>query len=306
MDCILCGKDHSKSGACGIISAINKRWGVPENTKKRKNNPKKATAVPNKKHKSIERKKQPKLLCGNSAQMDFGDGILYKGDCVEVMKTLDEKSVDICVTSPPYNAQKAYEKVKQTREEFFLFQKLWLEGVFRLLKDGGKLFLNIGWWCGKREKRFFLPSEMITIAVEVGFKLSSWINWVKGSLKAPQAGRASGDIYGVSPFFSNGDEPILYFTKGKRKHENNKHENWYKWTKTPWVFPTSRNKEHPATFPLELPLRCIKMTSVEGWTVLDPFGGSGTTALAARKLKRRFILIEKQKSYCELIHQKLS
>lgn len=57
MECILCGKDHSKNGACGIISAINERWGKPENTKKRKINPKKTT-VPNKKHKSIKKEKR--------------------------------------------------------------------------------------------------------------------------------------------------------------------------------------------------------------------------------------------------------
>jgi len=235
----------------------------------------------------------------------FPDGLLYHGNCIHIMNSLEEKSIDICVTSPPYNAKKEYEKTQQTREEFFEFQKLWLREVFRLLKDGGKLFVNIGWWSGKREKRFFLPLNFITIAENIGFRLTSWINWVKGSLKAPQSGRASGDIYGVSPFFSNGDEPILYFSKGKRKHENNKHENWYKWTKTPWVFAPSHNKKHPATFPLELPLRCILMTSVEGWVVLDPFGGSGTTALAARQSKRNFILIEKEEKYCELICKNL-
>ena len=238
-------------------------------------------------------------------QANFDDGNVYYGDCITVMKALNEGIADICVTSPPYNAKKDYEKIQQTPEEFFEFQKSWLTEVYRLLKDGGKLFVNIGWWSGKREKRFFLPCKFITIAEKIGFKLTSWINWVKGSIKAPQAGRASGDIYGVSPFFSNGDEPILYFTKGKRKHEDNKHENWYKWAKTPWIFPTSHNKTHPATFPLELPLRCILMTSIEGWTVLDPFGGSGTTAIAAVQSKRRFILIEKERKYCELICKNL-
>jgi len=234
------------------------------------------------------------------------DGDIYHGDCVTVMKALKEETVDICVTSPPYNAQKDYEKRQQSRDEFFEFQREWLREVYRLLKNGGKLFVNIGWWSGRREKRFFLPSKFIEIAESVGFKLTSWINWVKGSMRAPQAGRASGDIYGVSPFFSNGDEPVLYFVKGKRKHEDNKHENWYKWAKTPWVFPTSHSRGHPATFPVELPLRCILMTSIEGWTVLDPFGGSGTTAVAARRCKRRFILIEKEEKYCRLIDKNLS
>ena len=69
--------------------------------------------------------------------------------------------------------------------------------------------------------------------------------------------------------------------------------------------PCSREKEHDAAFPIDLPMNCIKMCSLEGDTVLDPFGGSGTTGLACKELGRNYILIEQCDKYYELCVERL-
>ena len=229
------------------------------------------------------------------------------GDCVSNMEeNIPDGSVDLIVTSPPYNAQKSYEKDRQTEEEFWRFTEDWIGGTYHVLKDGGAMFVNTGYWSGKRKDKFFIPAKMIEIAESVGYKFTSWINWIKGSANNPvTSGSGWGDVYGVAPSFLNGTEPILYFRKGKGSHRDNNHDEWMRLVREPWVMPCSREKEHDAAFPMQLPINCIKMCSLEGDTVLDPFGGSGTTGLACKELNRNYILIEKFNEYYALCVKKL-
>lgn len=233
--------------------------------------------------------------------------MIYLGDCVEVLSTLSPEFVDTCITSPPYNAGMEYEKTRSSEEQFWEFTEQWVSAVYRAIKPNGKCFINTGWFGGSRKERFFLPSKYIEICQKTGFRFQSWINWCKGSLEAPQtAGAGWGDVYTTSPSFLNGDEPILYFVKpGKPKRRPNKHDNWIKFVRTPWVMPCAKKSEHPAAFPLELPERCLLMTTLEGDTVLDPFGGSGTTGLACKKHNREYVLIEKHEPYYNMIKEKL-
>jgi DNA modification methylase len=223
-------------------------------------------------------------------------------DCLKYLKNYKDNLFQCTVTSPPYNAGKEYETNILTEKEFWDFTTEWINLVYNVTEDGGKLFINTGWFSGSRENRFFLPNKYIEIAEKSGFKFKSWINWVKGSLEAPQTkGSGWGDIYGTSPSFLNGDEPILYFMKNSCKHKDNKHDDWIKLIRTPWVMPCSKNKNHPATFTLQLPENCIKMTTLENDWVLDLFAGSGTTGFACKNLNRNCLLIEKEKKYFDLI-----
>ena len=228
-------------------------------------------------------------------------------DCVYAMENnIPAGSIDLIVTSPPYNAQKSYEQDRQTEQEFWLFTEDWIFATYDVLKEGGAMFVNTGYWSGSRKNRFFIPAQMIQIAENAGYKFTSWINWVKGSANNPvTSGSGWGDVYGVAPSFLNGTEPILYFRKGKGTHRDNKHEEWMKLIREPWVMPCSREKDHDAAFPIDLPMNCIKMCSLEGDTVLDPFGGSGTTGLACKELGRNYILIEQCDKYYELCVERL-
>ena len=235
------------------------------------------------------------------------EDLVINGDCIAIMNTgLPEESVDLVVTSPPYNAMKSYEQVRQTPEEYWQFSEDWVSGAYRVLKEGGAMFVNIGYWSGKRDEKIFLPPKFIEIAENAGFKFTSWINWVKGSTRNPvTSGSGWGDVYGVAPSFLNGTEPILYFRKGKGTHRDNKHDEWMKLVREPWEFACSREKEHDAAFPLDLPINCVKMCSLPDDTVLDPFSGSGTTGRACQILDRRYVLIEKDESYYNLCRKRL-
>ena len=122
----------------------------------------------------------------SSEKIQFKDGVLHQGDCLEVMASMDAESVDVMITSPPYNAQKDYEPDWLSPQDFFDFTEKWLAESYRVLKEGGKAFVNIGYWSGSRKARFFLPMEFIRLGEKVGFKFTSWIPWVKGTLKAPR------------------------------------------------------------------------------------------------------------------------
>ncbi len=219
---------------------------------------------------------------------------ILRGDCVRVMRKLEPESVDLVVTSPPYSAGKSYEKNRtMDKDAYALFSEDWLASCYPLLRAGGNMFVNIGYWSGSRDKRFFLPTAIIDAAEGAGFRFSGWINWVKGTAKQHHSGNLGwGDIYGTGPFFRNGTEPILHFRKGKGKHRDNKHPEWLQLVREPWVMQVAHRKDHDAAFPDELPRRCLRMCSLPGDTVLDPFGGAGTTGAAARQMGRHSITIE--------------
>ena len=160
---------------------------------------------------------------------------IHIGDCIEVMSHMESDSVDLVVTSPPYNAQKRYEKTRLTRDEYQAFTEKWLAQVCRVTKPGCNIFINIGYWSGSRSDRYFLPELFMNAAKDLDMKMCGWINWVKQKDGLSQTrGCGWGDTYGTSPFFMNGSEPILHFrTAGKRAHRDNKHPEWMKLVREP-------------------------------------------------------------------------
>jgi site-specific DNA-methyltransferase (adenine-specific) len=236
---------------------------------------------------------------------------LLLGDCISMMHNMPGEFIDAVCTSPPYNANKEYEQDQiLTEKTYGKFTKEWLQGVYHVLKPGAKLFVNIGYWSGSQNNKFFLPALLIEKAKECGFTLKSWITWVKNSLEAPDANGSTawGSYLGINPVFINGDEVILYFIKpGKCPPRKNDHPNWKKYIYTPWVMPSQKTKSvsHPAAFPVELPYRCLSMVALPGDYVLDPFVGSGSTAVAAKELGLIFIGIDKEPSYLQTANKRI-
>lgn len=248
----------------------------------------------------------------NTAETGIGGTIveLHHCDCMEGMKCLCADSVDVVVTSPPYNLGIKYRTYKdnQARRAHLAWCLQWGAEVRRVLKPSGSFFLNIG----SSPSNPFLPHE---IAVAFGpdlFVLQNTIHWIKAiTLELGNGEIISKGHYKplVSPRYLNQcQEYVFHFTRTGRVPLHrlavgvpyaDKH-NIKRWARTEgrdlrcrgntWFIPyktiRSRNRErpHPASFPPELALQCIKLHGQHpGLVVLDPFTGIGSAATAAQQ-----------------------
>ena len=255
---------------------------------------------------------------------------LIYGDALKVLKKIPNESVDLVVKSPPYNVGKDYGIYKDNKkwQEYIKFSKEWLAEVYRILKLDGRLALNIPNAIKNDEGRIahFVPI-FIELIERIGLKTMEWITWVKGKAIIDDNGNyidstfcGNNTAWGSwcspsSPYLRSLSESILICYKEVRKKEGKKEyiditpSEFRKWTKNVWFIPTTNNKydrSHPATFPIELPKRIIKLYTYKYDTVLDPFLGSGTTMLACLETKRNFIGIELNPEYIKIAKKRLN
>lgn len=120
---------------------------------------------------------------------------MYQGDCACAMRAhVTDSSVQLIVTSPPYGADKGYD-VERTREEYLAFTVEWLTEANRVLKPGCSAFVNIGYWCGSRSERWFMPGVLMDAAAQCDLVHCGWINWVKD--KKGTSGRVPQKIHPI-------------------------------------------------------------------------------------------------------------
>lgn len=240
------------------------------------------------------------------------------GDSLDILKLFISNSIDLVVTSPPYNVDLGNNKYKKTsydlyndnreHEDYISWLKEIFKEVYRILKGGGRVCINIG--DGKngavptssdtiqfmRELRYVPMTHIIWDKSQVGNR-TAWGSWLSPS----------------SPSFPTPFEHILIFCKETKKLQHRGEtdltkDEFIEWSLALWKFaPESKMKRmgHPAMFPEELPRRCIKMLSYINDIVLDPFNGAGTTTLVASKLDRQFIGIDISEEYCEIARKRL-
>tara|TARA_Y100000310_G_scaffold334387_1_gene414055 strand:- start:613 stop:1455 length:843 start_codon:yes stop_codon:yes gene_type:complete len=254
---------------------------------------------------------------------------IYCIDCLEGLKHLDNNSIHLLITSPPYNIGKDYELYKDDLpyEQYIK----WLTNVFkesyRVIVEGGRVCINVGYiytsenantHAIKTNVRQMLPTyaDLIVNLRNIGFTFQEHIIWDK-------IGNSAGDkiIFGSYPYpvdvyARQGTEHILIFKKGKsrvdiqekRKNINNKipKKEYFEYVQPIWDFRGQNMDKHCAPFPIELPLRLIKIYSFEGDTILDIFMGSGTTAWASKQLHRNYIGFELNQKWVNLSNSKLS
>lgn len=246
------------------------------------------------------------------------NGILYHDDCTHIINQLPDNSINLVVTSPPYNVHLGYNKYKKNGYNLYNDNKEhkdyinWLTSIFfdlypKFVK-GGRMAINVG--DGKNGK---VPTHSDLIqSLSQKYLLSSIIIWDKkqvgnrtswGSFNSPS------NVSYPTPF-----EFILLFAKQtfKLQHKGvsdlSKNE-FVKWAYALWDFlpeTKMKNFNHPAMFPEELPKRCIKMNSYVNDLVVDVFAGAGTTLLTAEKLNRRWIGVELDEHYCEIVKQRFA
>jgi site-specific DNA-methyltransferase (adenine-specific) len=242
------------------------------------------------------------------------------------MSELQENSVHLIITSPPYWQLKDYGAENQigfndSNESYINNLNLVWSECFRVLHDGCRLCINIGDQFARsvyygRYKVIPIHSEIIKICEILGFDFMGQIIWQKATTMNTTGG---GVVMGSFPHPRNGIvkldfEYILLFKKhGKapqptQEQKNNSvmtNEEWNTYFNGHWYFSGAKQDKHLAMFPEELPARLIKMFSFPNETVLDPFIGSGTTALAARKLNRNSIGYEINSEFIPIIKDKI-
>ena len=228
----------------------------------------------------------------------------------EKMEELPDNSVHLMVTSPPYNVGKEYDKDFTLKEYLEFLRRVWKE-VYRVLVPGGRVCINIA----NLGRKPYIPLHAFIIRdmLDIGFLMRGEIIWNKASSASPSTAWGSW-CSAANPTLRDVHEYILVFSKGtfqrknvdKRKSTISKEE-FLEFTKSVWTFPAESAKRtgHPSPFPAELPYRCIQLYTFEGEVVLDPFMGSGQTAIAAVKTGRRYVGYDTERKYVELAEKRI-
>lgn len=241
------------------------------------------------------------------------------GDFIEKSTLIDDKSIHLTITSPPYNVdlgnnkynKNAYDLYNDNLEHCSYIE--WLKTIFSIVYDktvsSGRCVINIG-----DGKNGSVPthSDIIHFMTrEIGWIPMTTIIWNKSQIGNRTAWGSF--MSPSSPSFPLPYEYILVFCKESKKLDWKGETDLTKeefiqnafgiWNMT----PETRAKQigHPAPFPLELPKRCMKMLSYPGDTVLDPFAGSGTTCLAAKQLNRNYVGFDISEDYCQIAEKRL-
>ncbi|MDD1703198.1 MAG: site-specific DNA-methyltransferase [Methanoregula sp.] len=240
------------------------------------------------------------------------DRVLIINGSVFQTRKIKRNSIDLIVTSPPYNVDIQYNSHNDriSYEQYKLFSKKWMSRCYNWLKDDGRFCLNIPLDKNKGGQQS-VGADLTEIAKKIGFKYHSTIIWNEGNISRRTAWgswKSASAPYVIAPV-----ELIVVLYKNTWKKTSGSQESkierkdFIEWTNGLWSFNgESKNKiGHPAPFPVELPRRCIQLFSFVGNTVLDPFLGSGTTLVASYLNDRNGIGIDIDPNYCQIALNRL-
>ncbi len=236
---------------------------------------------------------------------------IYHGDCLDLFPEVDDNSVDLVVTSPPYNCGVRYDEHDDDMKwpDYLDWSWVWLSEAYRVLKDGGRFCLNVlmDMSTEGRSLRVSPMADFHFLCRELGFNLQGVPVWLEehrikytawGSWQSPG-----------SPYIYNPCEVVMIMGKGQWKRDGAmptiSREDFIRGVRGVWRFGPDRVRLTEATFPVALPRLCIDLLTYENDIVLDPFGGSGTTAIACIESGRRFVLFEKSLAYYERALQRI-
>jgi site-specific DNA-methyltransferase (adenine-specific) len=228
----------------------------------------------------------------------------------EAMSELPDCSAHLMVTSPPYNVGKEYDQDLSLDDYLAFLERVWTE-VRRVLVPGGRMAINVA----NLGRKPYIPLHAFIAeqAVRLGFLMRGEVIWNKAASASPSTAWGSWKS-AANPTLRDVHEYILVFCKDTFKRQNPAErastigrDEFLEYNKSVWTFAAepARKVGHPAPFPVELPRRLIQLYSFEGEVVLDPFMGSGQTAIAALKSGRHYVGYEIDETYVALAKRRI-
>ncbi len=244
----------------------------------------------------------------NPIPSQYMDKIFCKSS--QRMEELPDNSIHLMVTSPPYNVGKEYDENLTLNEYREFLKRVWGE-VKRALVPGGRICINIA----NLGRKPYIPLHAFIVEdmLDLGFLMRGEIIWNKASSGSPSTAWDSW-LSAKNPTLRDIHEYILVFSKSmftrgylSDKKSTMSKEEFLEFTKSVWTFAAEPATKvgHPAPFPVELPYRLIQLYTFEGEVVLDPFIGSGQTAIAAIKTKRHYVGYDINEQYVKLAEKRI-
>ena len=264
-------------------------------------------------------------------------GKIVIGDCREVMKTMEEGSVDLIVTSPPYGVGIDYDVHEDDMvwEEYVKFTYSWMEQAFRVLKDDGRIALNIPYEINRQSKggRIFMVSEIWQIMKKIGYKFYGVVDLEEESPHRSRTTAWGSWMSPSAPYIYNPKECVILAYKknhikkikgepewvgelGEKEDKNGVMKPKTIYTEEQkrefidlvfgqWKYFADTRSLTKATFSMDIPTKAIKILTYKNDVVLDPFAGSGTSMVAAETLNRRWIGIELSPNYAKVANERV-
>ena len=258
---------------------------------------------------------------------------VINGDCIEVMKEMPEGVVDLIVTSPPYGVNIAYDVHDDDMEisEYLEFTRKWMTEAYKVLKDDGRIALNIPYEINRQAKggRIFFVSEVYQVMKEIGFKFFGVVDLEEDSPHRSKTTAWGSWMSPSSPYIYNPKEcMVLAYKKvhikkvkgepqwkgeptvteeGKTKivYQEQDKKDFMELVFGQWKYLNDSRPMTKATFSMDIPTKAIKILSYKNDIILDPFNGSGTSCVAAEILDRRWIGIELSENYVNISKERI-
>ena len=255
------------------------------------------------------------------------------GDCVEVMKEMPEGWVDLIVTSPPYGVNIAYDVHDDDMEigEYLEFTRKWLTEAYKVLKDDGRIALNIPYEINRQSKggRIFFVSEVYQVMKEIGFKFFGVVDLEEDSPHRSKTTAWGSWMSPSSPYIYNPKECVILAYKkvhikkvkgepqwkgeptvteeGKNKmvYKDEDKKEFMELVFGQWKYFADTRSLTKATFSMDIPNKAIKILSYKNDVILDPFNGSGTSCVAAEINDRRWVGIELSENYANIARERI-